>query len=97
MTQVDREYKIVFSRIPEIVADLLRGDRMFERLEKDEMIECISVTLKKYLSPEEILAIDEVELTRRIDKLLAIEVMYRLLDDLEPEQIEMFDAAVSGR
>jgi len=97
MTQVDREYKTVFSRIPEIVADLLKSDRMFEKLEKNEMIKCISVTLKKYLSPEEILAIDEVELTRRIDKLLAIEVMYRLLDDLEPEQIEMFDAAVSGR
>ncbi|MBO1348137.1 MAG: hypothetical protein EBE86_012410 [Hormoscilla sp. GUM202] len=63
MTKVDREYKTVFSRIPEIVADLLKSDRMFEKLEKNDMSNCISVTMKKYLSPEEILAIDEVELT----------------------------------
>ena len=95
MTQVGRKYKTVISRIPAIVANLLQSDRLFDDLDKNEMIKQVSITLEKYLSPEQLFAIDEVELTRRIEKLLAIEVMYRLLDDLEPEQIEMFDEAVS--
>ncbi|MBC6478335.1 MAG: hypothetical protein GDA56_11710 [Hormoscilla sp. GM7CHS1pb] len=64
MTQVDREYKTVFSRIPEIVADKLKSDRLFDDLDKNEMIKQVSITLEKYLSPEQLLAIDEVELTQ---------------------------------
>ncbi|MBC6420985.1 MAG: hypothetical protein GDA43_06320 [Hormoscilla sp. SP5CHS1] len=53
MTKVDREYKTVFSRIPEIVADLLKSDRLFDDLDKNEMIKQVSITLEKYLSPEQ--------------------------------------------
>jgi len=43
------------------------------------------------------LSISKDELTKRIEKIMAMEVMYGMLDDLTPEQIKDFDTAVKRR
>ncbi|GAB4279404.1 MAG: hypothetical protein Fur0025_06650 [Oscillatoriaceae cyanobacterium] len=86
----------VISRISAIIDKLLASDSLFqERLDKSELLQIFSNILDK-VSPQELIGLDEEELTDRVDKVMATEAMSRLLDDLTPEQIEIFDAAVSG-
>jgi len=47
--------------------------------------------------PLEQISIPEEELTRRIRKIMALEVMSGLLDDLTPEQLEAFETSVKRR
>lgn len=86
----------VISRISAIIDKLLASDSLFqERLDKSELLQIFSNILDK-VSPQELIGLDEEELTDRVDKVMATEAMSRLLDDLTPEQMEIFDAAVSG-
>ncbi|MEH2232333.1 MAG: hypothetical protein V7K71_22355 [Nostoc sp.] len=52
------------------------------------------VELFGQLSTEEMRAITEYELTRRIDNILVLEAVSGTLNDLTPEQIKMYDEAV---
>lgn len=55
------------------------------------------VSLLEKFSLEDMRAISEHELTRRIKKIMTLEAVSGTLNDLTPEQIEIFDAAVEGR
>ena len=55
------------------------------------------VELFGQFSPEEVREIQEDDLIRRIDKILVLEVVSGMLNDLTPEQIAIFDAVVEGR
>ncbi len=55
------------------------------------------VELFGQLSAEEMRAITEHELTRRIDKILVLEAVSGTLNDLTPEQIKMYDDAVKRK
>lgn len=97
MYEVSDEKKEVLSRVSPIVEKLIQGDSLFQdKLDKDEMIQ-LMVSLFAKFSPEELRAISDKELTKRIESILVIEAMAGLLDDFTPEQMEMFDAAVEGR
>ncbi|WP_199249406.1 hypothetical protein [[Phormidium] sp. ETS-05] len=86
----------VISRISAVIDKLLASDSLFqERLDKSELLQIFSNILDK-VSPQELIGLDEEELTDRVDKVMATEAMSRLLEDLTPEQMEIFDAAVSG-
>jgi hypothetical protein len=55
------------------------------------------IELFSRFSPEEMRTIKEHDLTRRIDKILVLEAVAGTLNDLTPEEIAIFDAAVAGK
>jgi len=54
-------------------------------------------TVRWVVAPEEIISLDGDRLTKRVQGIMAVELLSGMLDDLTPEQIEMLDAAVEGR
>jgi hypothetical protein len=85
------------NRISPIVDKLIRGNSLYMvKLDQHEMIEML-VELFGQFSPEEMRAIKEHDLIRRIGKILTLEAVAGTLNDLTPEQIAIFDAAVEGR
>ncbi len=90
----DRE---LVNRISPIADKLFQGNSLYQvKLDKEEMLEML-VSLFGKFSPEEMKAISDKQLTDRIDKILILEAVSGTLNDLTPEQIEIFDAAVEGR
>lgn len=86
------------NRISSIVTQLFQDNTLFrERLNKDEMIQVVSSLLLEIFSVEQLKGIDDDDLKERIDGVLVIEAVSGTLNDLTPEQIEIFDAAVAGR
>lgn len=80
-----------------IVDNLIQNDTLFQKLDKAEVIQLLSTLVEENLSTKQLSAIDDDQLTLRIDRVMAIEVMSGLLDDLTLEQKEIFEAAVEGR
>ncbi|MBX9254121.1 hypothetical protein H1Q63_09205 [Desmonostoc muscorum CCALA 125] len=84
-------------RISPIVETLIKGNSLYKvKLNQQEMIKML-VELFGQFSPEEMKAITEHELTRRIDKILVLEAVSGTLNDLTPEQIKMYDEAVKRK
>lgn len=85
------------NRISPIVEKLILGNSLYQvKLNQREMIEML-VELFGQFSPEEMREIKEDDLTDRIDSILMLESVSGTLNDLTPEQIEIFDAVVEGR
>ncbi|MBW4566688.1 MAG: hypothetical protein KME31_01340 [Tolypothrix carrinoi HA7290-LM1] len=94
MQEVSNYTQEVFNRISPIVEKLFTNSNLYiERLNKQEMVEML-VNLFGKFSPEEMKAISENELTRRIKKILTLEAVSGTLNDLTSEQIKIFDEAV---
>ncbi|MFM2064407.1 MAG: hypothetical protein RLZZ507_4078 [Cyanobacteriota bacterium] len=84
-------------RISTLVDKLFRKNSLYMvKLDQHEMTEML-IELFNRLSPEEMRAIKEHDLTRRISKILTLEAVSGTLNDLSPEEIAIFDAAVEGR
>ncbi|MCE2718478.1 MAG: hypothetical protein ACK6A9_17710 [Dolichospermum sp.] len=84
-------------RISHVVDKLFRGSSFYMvKLDQYEMTEML-IELFSRFSPEEMRAIKEHDLTRRIDKILVLEAVAGTLNDLTPEEIAIFDAAVAGK
>ncbi|MCM0594254.1 MAG: hypothetical protein ACSI46_04815 [Gloeotrichia echinulata DVL01] len=97
MQEVSSYQQELSNRISPIVDNLFKSNSLYlVKLKKWEMMEML-VDLFGQLSPEEMRAINEHELIRRIRKILTLEAVSGTLDDLSPEQIAIFDAAVEGR
>ncbi|MEH2371348.1 hypothetical protein [Nostoc sp.] len=97
MQEVSGKRDIAIARLSKIVDKLIQYNSLYqERLDKQEIIQHLVNLLDKF-SPEFINALSEGELTDRIDSILVIEAVSGTLNDLTPEQIEMFDAAVERR
>ncbi|MUG95537.1 hypothetical protein F7734_25515 [Scytonema sp. UIC 10036] len=98
MYEVSSDKNKLSNRISPIVEQLFQENILFrERLNKDEMIQLVSNLLLENFSIEQLKAIDDDDLKERIDGVLVIEAVSGTLNDLTPEQIEMFDSAVAGR
>ncbi|NER33984.1 MAG: hypothetical protein F6J93_08055 [Oscillatoria sp. SIO1A7] len=98
MTQGTIEKDAVTARISRLVENLMEKESWFrEKLDLEEMVSYISGLAKAKFSPEELQAIDDEDLTERIDKVMAVHAVGGMLDDLTPEEMEIFDAAVEGR
>ncbi len=85
------------TRISKIVETLFRDreflrDRLNQAKATQEMIDLFGK-----FSPEELRAISDDDLTKRINNILTVDSVAGMLDDLTPEQIRMFDEAVEGR
>ncbi|MBD2139272.1 hypothetical protein H6F32_17240 [Anabaena sp. FACHB-1237] len=84
-------------RISNVVDKLFRGSSFYMvKLDQYEMTQML-IELFSRFSPEEMRAIKEHDLTRRIDKILVLEAVAGTLNDLTPEEIAIFDAAVAGK
>ncbi|MBE9248451.1 hypothetical protein IQ226_04435 [Dolichospermum sp. LEGE 00240] len=84
-------------RISHVVDKLFRGSSFYMvKLDQYEMTEML-IELFSRFSTEEMRAIKEHDLTRRIDKILVLEAVAGTLNDLTPEEIAIFDAAVAGK
>jgi hypothetical protein len=84
-------------RISHVVDKLFRGSSFYMvKLDQYEMAEML-IELFSRFSPEEMRTIKEHDLTRRIDKILVLEAVAGTLNDLTPEEIAIFDAAVAGK
>lgn len=97
MQEVANYHQELSNRISPIVEKLIKGNSLYQvKLNQREMIEML-VDLFGQFSSEEMRAIPEHELTRRIRKILTLEAVSGTLNDLTPEQIAIYDAAVEGR
>ncbi|QSJ19793.1 hypothetical protein JYQ62_14420 [Nostoc sp. UHCC 0702] len=85
------------NRISPIVEKLFKGNSLYlVKLKKREMIKMLVDLFGKF-SPEEMRAIQDDDLTDRIDSILVLEAVSGTLNDLTPEQIAIYDAAVEGK
>lgn len=97
MQEVSGERDVLVCRISAVVDNLFQNKSLFqEGLDRDEMIQLL-VSLFEKFSPEELKAMTDADLTKRINSILVIEATAGMLNDLTPEQMEIFDAAVEGR
>ncbi|MBW4562006.1 MAG: hypothetical protein KME32_12785 [Mojavia pulchra JT2-VF2] len=97
MPEVANYHQELLNRISTIVEKLIKGNSFYQvKLNQKEMIEML-VELFGQFSPEEMRAITDHELTRRIKKMLTLEAVSGTLNDLTPEQIAIYDAAVEGK
>lgn len=95
MQEVYGEREVAITRISKIVDNLIGSNSLYqERLDKQEIIQHLVSLLDKF-SPDFIKAISDRELADRIDSILVVEAVSGTLNDLTPEQMEMFDAAVA--
>ncbi|MBX9254120.1 hypothetical protein H1Q63_09200 [Desmonostoc muscorum CCALA 125] len=97
MQEISSQRDALVTRILPIVEKLFLENNLYQlKLEKQEMIKMLLDMFGQF-SPEEMKAITEHDLTRRIRKILTLEAVSGTLNDLTPEQIAIFDAAVEGR
>lgn len=97
MTQVSAEKDTAMFRISRIVEQLIQNNSLFqEQLDRNRVMQIFSDLLEN-IALEEILSLEEEKLVKRVDALMATELLYGMLDDLTPEQMARFDAAVEGR
>ena len=86
------------ARISGIVEKAIQEDSQFQQeLDRGEMTTIVYTTIAENLSAEQLDAIDDREFARRIKKMLVLELVSGMLDDLSREQMENFDAAVERR
>ncbi len=84
-------------RIFNVVDKLIRGSSFYMvKLDQYEMTTML-IELFSRFSPAEMRSIKEHDLTRRISKILTLEAVAGTLNDLTPEEIAIFDAAVARK
>ncbi|WP_373525849.1 hypothetical protein [Nostoc sp.] len=97
MQEVSSYHQELTNRISPIVDNLFKRNSLYlVKLKKWEMIEMLVDLFGKF-SPEEMRAIKDDDLTRRIDSILVLEAVSGTLNDLTPEQIKMYDEAVKRK
>ena len=98
MTQSTLNKDAVTARVSRIVESLMDKESWYrEKLDLEEMVNYISGLAKAKFSPEQLQAIDDEDLAERIDKIMTTHAVGGMLDDLTPEEMEIFDAAVERR
>ena len=95
VAQEDVEEENMVLRISEIVDKLIKEDELFKGVDKTKMIESLSPLIKKF--HHELISVPDDKLIWRIEKVMLVEVMSGMLNDLSPAQMESFEAAVKRR
>jgi len=97
MIQISDRKSAVLSRISDIVDRIMQSRPVYqEELNKNEVMEIFSRLLDQIFI-EQLMVLDDEKLTKRVKGVMSIELMTHLLDDLTPEEVETFNAAVEGR
>lgn len=97
MQDVSTYNQELYNAISPIVDKLFKSSSLYTvKLNKRAMIDMLVELFGKF-TQEEMRAISEHDLTRRITKILTVEAVSDTFNDLSPEQIKMFNEAVEGR
>ena len=97
MQSVSSYTQELHNTITPIVNKLFKSSSLYTvKLNKQEMIDMLVELFGKF-TQEEMRAIPEQDLIRRITKILTVEAVSGTLNDLTPEQIKIFEEAVEGR
>jgi hypothetical protein len=97
MQEVVNYHQELTNRISPIVEKLIHSNSLYQvKLKQKEMRDML-VELFGHFSPEEMREIQDSDLIKRIDSILILEAVSGTLNDLTPEEIAIFDAAVEGR
>jgi len=84
-------------RISIVVEQLMQNNFLFQdKLDRNRVMQIFS-DWQENIALEEIWSLEEEKLIKRVDALMANDFRSGMLDDLTPEQMAMFDAAVEGR
>jgi hypothetical protein len=87
------QMKKVLSRILKIIDTLAEQD-YFKKVDKSSLAERLAALARKH---PEITSLTDDELAQRIEKIMAIEGLVGMLQDLTPEEMKSFDEAVKRR
>ena len=84
-------------RLTPLVKRLLATDDVYRKeFNPNKLLEYLMSEME-YYQPQEFLAIGDHDLTGRVERLMALELVYGLLDDFSSEEMQLFDEAVEGR
>ena len=90
------EREVFFFRILNLVDKLMIEGAIFNKLDKKKLIDSLSIIVES-ISPQELGDICDKELTRRIKKIMAIEVLSGQISDFSQEQSEAFETALKRK
>ncbi len=97
MAKISVNKEIAIDRISTIVETLLKSKILFQKFKKAEMIELFSNLMLKNRSPEQLMDMSNDQLTSIINDIMVVEAVSGTLNDLTPEEMKIFDAAVEGK
>jgi len=84
-------------RLNPLVTQLLETDEVYsEEFDQNKILQYL-ISEMEIIPPEQFLAITNNELIERLERLMALELVYGLLDDLTADEIQLFDEAIAGR
>lgn len=97
MVQISDRQSAVLSRISDIVDRIMQSRPVYqEELNKNEVMEKFAMLLNNIFT-EQLMELDDENLTKRVKGVMSVELMTHLLDGLTPENVETFNTAVEGR
>lgn len=87
-----------YKRISAIVENLIANNSVYqERLDQQQMIERMYELFTQPNLGDDVETIADDDLSQRINKILAVEAISGLLNDLTPEEMAIFDEAVKRK
>ena len=93
MTQIIN-HQLNFEKLPQIVTTLIENNPLYqENLDREKMIELINNIFNPAEVPD-INSISEEQLTKRIKRILSLNLVSGMLNDFTPEQMRIFDESV---
>ena len=93
MTQIIN-HQSNYQKLPEIVRTLIDNNPLYqENLDREKMIEVINRNFDPIAVPD-VNNISQGELRKRIKSILSLHLVSGMLNDLTPEQMQIFDESV---
>lgn len=87
-------HQLNFEKLPQIVTTLIENNLLYqENLDREKMIELINNIFNPAEVPD-INSISEEQLTKRIKRILSLNLVSGMLNDFTPEQMRIFDESV---
>jgi uncharacterized membrane-anchored protein YjiN (DUF445 family) len=88
--------KVYYSSIQDLVEELIENNSIFDGLDKNKIVQLISRLIME-LHDEQLAEITKNDLKNRIEKIMLVETMAGMLNDLSPAQVKSFDEAIDRR
>lgn len=88
--------KVYYSSIQDLVEKLIENNSIFDGLDKNKIVQLISRLIME-LPDEQLAEITKNDLKNRIEKIMLVETMAGMLNDLSPAQVKSFDEAIERR
>ncbi|NER95473.1 MAG: hypothetical protein F6J86_16810 [Symploca sp. SIO1B1] len=97
MDRFSVEQSAVINRISKTLNNLVESKSILQELDQVELTQHFSSQLLKNWSPAQVMSIPEDELQKIIQAVMLFKILYDLLEDLNLEEMGIFDAALSGK